>query len=115
MKVRKRSRFALPGRRLALRQQDHDVDVGAQVELAAAVAADRDQRDVARMLADVQLPRRLQQRVDQPRAIAHQALDRLVIEETLLEAVVALAQRRAEGGDVRARCAVERVLAERAR
>ena len=46
----------LPGRRFALRQQDHDVDVGAQVQLAAAVAADRDQRDLAHVLADVQRP-----------------------------------------------------------
>jgi hypothetical protein len=46
--------IALPQGDLALGQQNHDVDVGAQVELAASVAADCDQRDFATMLADVQ-------------------------------------------------------------
>ena len=101
MNVRKRSRFGCHGVGFALRQQDHDVDVGAQIQLAATVAADRDQRDVAHVLADVQRPGGLEQRIDQARAIAHQPLDRFVIEEALLEAVVAFGQRAAEGGDVR--------------
>jgi hypothetical protein len=78
-----------PGRRLALGQQNHDVDVGAQIQLAAPVAADGHQRDVAHVLTDVHRPRRLQQRVDQPCAIAHQPFDGFVIQETLLETLVA--------------------------
>ena len=94
--------IALPRRRFALRQQNHDVDIGAEIELAAAVTADRDQCDFAGVFADVQRPRAFQQRVDESRAIAHQALDRLVVEEALLEAIVALGQRGAKGGDVMA-------------
>ncbi len=105
----------LPRRGLALRQQHHDVDVGAQVQLAAAVAADRDQRELAHVLAEVQRPRGLEQRVDQARAIAHQPLDRLVVVEALLEAVVAFGERAAERGDVRLVAAQRRSVAEPAR
>ena len=90
----------LPRRGLALRQQHHDVDVGAQVQLAAAVTADRDQRELAHVLAEVLRPRGLEQRIDEARAIAHQPFDRLVIVEALLEAVVAFGERTAERGNV---------------
>ena len=90
----------LPRRGLALRQQHHDVDVGAQVQLAAAVAADGDQRELAHVLAEMLRPGGLEQRVDQARAIAHQPFDRLVVVEALLEAVVAFGERGAKRGDV---------------
>jgi hypothetical protein len=76
----------LPRRRFALRQQNQNIDVGAEIELAAAVAADGDERDLASVLADVRVPRALQERIDESGAIAHQALDGLVVEESLLQA-----------------------------
>ena len=56
----------------ALRQQDQHVDVGAGVQLAAPVAADRDQVDVSLARADVQCPGAAQDDVDHARAVADQ-------------------------------------------
>ena len=89
MNVRKPSRFgrqgvdSLLGSRIMMSMSEH------RLQLAAPVAADGHQRDVAHVLTDVHRPRRLQQRVDQPCAIAHQPLDGFVIHETLLETLVA--------------------------
>src|SRR5690606_18018011 len=92
----------LPRSRLALRQQDQDVDVGAEIELAAAVPADRDQGDFARVLADVHVPRALEKRIHEARAIAHQTFDRLIVEEALLEFRIAVGERAPKGGDFQA-------------
>jgi hypothetical protein len=78
MSQSKREKFLdvrLPIGRIALRQQHHDVDVRAGVQFAAAIAADRDQRQVLGESAGMALPGRAQRDVDEPRAIAHQLLD----------------------------------------
>ena len=83
----------------ALRQQDHHVDVGAGVQLAAAVAADGDQRHVALAGAGMQAPRASQHEVDHPRAVAHQHLDGLVVGEALAQVFVAASERATECRD----------------
>ena len=80
----------LPIGRIALRQEHHDVDVGTRVQLAAAIAADGDQPQVAGKLAGVSEPRRAQRHIHQSRAIAHQIFDRLVGDETIFEQFAAL-------------------------
>ncbi len=70
--------LGLPVGRVALRQQHHDVDVGTRVQFAAAVAADRDQRQIAAEFARVARPCRAQRDVDEVRAVAHQHGDVLV-------------------------------------
>ena len=100
MNVRKRSRFGCHGA-VSLFGSSTMMSMSEQrLQLAAAVAADRDQRELARVLAEVLRPRGLEQRVDEARAIAHQPFDRLVVVEALLEAVVAFGERAAERGDV---------------
>src|SRR5690606_8099753 len=65
---------------------------------------DRDQRELRRRLAEVHAPGAHQRDVDQPGAVAHQVLDRLVGLETLPELAVAGLERIAELPDgVRAR------------
>ena len=90
----------LPGRRLAFRQQNHDVDVGTEIQLAATVAADRDQGDIANVFTDLHRPRGAEEGVDQPCAVAHQAFDRFVVEKALFEAGVAFGERGAVRRDV---------------
>ena len=87
-----------PAGLLALRQQHHDVHVGAGQQLAAAIAADGDEGDGRRRVAGMQLPGATQQRIDQERAIAHQRLDRLVGGEAPRELGVAVGERGAECG-----------------
>ncbi len=53
---------------VALRQEHHDVDVGTRVQLAAAVAADGDQRKLVGRWAGRAAPGAQQQRVDELRA-----------------------------------------------
>ena len=92
----------LPVGRVALRQQHHDVDVGARVQLAAAVAAHGDQRQIVRKLAGVPYPGRAQRDVDQARTVAHQILDRFVRVEALLEQFGAAVQylAKCDGGEL---------------
>ncbi len=86
----------VPARDAALRQQDHDVDVRAGMQLAAAVATDGDERHFALAGARVHDPRPAQHEIDHPRAVAHQCLDRFVLGETTPQAVVAVGERAAE-------------------
>jgi hypothetical protein len=90
----------LPARRFALRQQDQNVDIGAQIQLATPVAADGDERDLAGKFAEVCAPGALEQCIDEACAIANEAFDRFVIEESLLEASVAFGQRGAKRSNV---------------
>ncbi len=87
----------VPVGRLALRQQDEHVDVGAGVQLAAAVAADRHEVDVLLARADVQRPRLAEHDVDHARTVPHQRLDRFVLGESLPEVGVAVCECLAEG------------------
>ena len=86
----------LPVGGVALRQQHHDVDIGTRMQLAAAVAADRDQRQVIGKLAGVPHPGGAQGDVDQPRAVAHQILDGFLGLEALLQKLRAAIQNLAE-------------------
>ena len=66
--VRKRSMPASAVRDVALRQQDQHVDVGAGVQFAAAVAADRDQVDVRSRAARRAAPTRVRSTTSTMRA-----------------------------------------------
>ncbi len=94
----------LPVRRVALRQQHHDVDVRTRVQLAAPVAAHGNQRQVVRKLAGVAHPGGAQGDVHQTRAVADQIFDGLVGREALLQKLRALIQNLAEddGGELAA-------------
>jgi len=80
-------------------QQDQDVDVGAGVQFAAAIAADGDQVDFARVHTHVQAPGAAQHDVDHARTIAHEAFHRFVVGKPQLEAGIAIGQGLAKGGD----------------
>jgi hypothetical protein len=69
------------------------------VQLAAAIATDRDQVHVLRVRADVQFPGTAQHDVDHACPITHERIDRFVVGEALLECRVAFAQRLAERCD----------------
>ena len=91
---------------VALRQQDHHVDVGAGVQFAAPVAADGDEVDILLARPGVQRPGLAQHDVDHAGAVANQRLDRLVVGESRLQVGIAVGQRLPEGGS--AVLAVER-------
>jgi hypothetical protein len=69
------------------------------MQLAAAVAAHRHQREAGGGVAEVHAPGAHQRDVDQPRAVAHQVLDRLVGREALPQVQVAGLQHLAEHAD----------------
>jgi hypothetical protein len=83
------------------REQQH-VDVRAGMELAAAVAAHRDQRPLRAGGRAMHPPCGAQHRVDERGARVHQLLHRLLGEKARLELLVRLAQQRAPGGRVAA-------------
>ena len=76
----------LPIGGVALRQQHHDVDVGAGVQFAAPVAADGDERQIAGEFAGVLHPGGAQRHIDQPRAVAHQIFDGFIRDEAFVRA-----------------------------
>ncbi len=88
----------LPIGGIALRQEHHDVDVRAGMQLAAPVAADRDQREIFGKSAGVPHPRGPQRDIDQARAVANQVLDRLVGGEAVAQQVAAAVQYLPERG-----------------
>ena len=87
----------LPVVGLALRQQHHDVDVGAGMQLAAAVAADRDQREVRGEPAGMVHPGGAQHDVHEARPVADQFDDILVRREALAQQFGAPFQHLPEG------------------
>ena len=97
----------LPVGGVALRQQHHDVDVGARVQLAPAVTADRHQREVLGIAARVPAPGGAQRHIHEPRAVAHQVLHRLARREALAQQVRAAVEDLAkhDRGELAARAA----------
>src|SRR5712671_2586159 len=79
----------LPCVGLAFGKKDHHVDVGAQVELAAAIAADCEQREFGKFASKMALPGTAQQYIHQTRAVANERLDGFVIGEALLKQRIA--------------------------
>ena len=69
------------------------------MQFAATIAADRQQRELARVRAGVERPGTHQHDVDQARAIAHQRLDRFVGREACLQRRVRFLERAPERGD----------------
>ena len=85
-----------PGCVGVLRQQHHHVNVGAGQELAAAVAADREQRRGSHGATGMQLPGADHQRVHERGTIVDQRLDRFLGLEATCELTIALDERRAK-------------------
>jgi hypothetical protein len=71
------------------------------MQLAAAVAADGDERQLVEGLAEVHPPGSHERDVDQPCAVAHQVVDRLVGLEAAPQLLVAGLEVLAELGDCR--------------
>ncbi|MNZ65315.1 hypothetical protein D3C78_835040 [compost metagenome] len=80
-------------------EQDQQIDVGVGVQLAATVAADRDQRDVGVCAPVELLPGLLQDVVDEPGAVLDQAADIPAAAKTPVEHLARLADRLLEGCD----------------
>src|SRR6185312_6965181 len=80
------------------RYEEQDVDVGAEMQLTAAVATDRDERPGDHGCNRVRAPGLPQRHVDERRARVHQCLDRLVGEETGFQLLMRLAQQLTPGG-----------------
>ena len=80
----------VPFFRVPLRQEDHHVDVGAGVQLAASVAADGDQREFTGADPGMQVPGAHQHGVDQAGAVEDQRVDRLVGLEAPAQVAVAV-------------------------
>ncbi len=76
-----------------LRQQQHDVDVGAGVQFAAAVAANGHERHVLGQLAHVGLPQVAEQFVDSRRALVYEVDDGLSGEKPTFQVGVGRGQR----------------------
>ena len=76
-----------------LRQQQHDVDVRTGMQLAAAVAAHGDQRQILGQLARVGSPEVAQQLVDSRRALVDEIDDGLTGEEPTFQVGVCRGQR----------------------
>jgi hypothetical protein len=80
-------------------QQDQQINVGVRVQLATAVAADRDQRDVG-VFAPVELiPGLLQDVIDEPGAILDQPTNVPAAAKAPVEHLAGLANRLLEGRD----------------
>ena len=79
------------------RHQQQDVDVGAEVQLAAPVASHRNQRPGDHRGDRVRAPRLAQHHIDERRPGMHQRLDRLLGEEAGLQLLVRLAQQLTPG------------------
>jgi hypothetical protein len=75
----------LPVGGIALRQQHHDVDIRTRMQLAAAVAADRHQRQIVSEATGMPDPRGAQRDIHQASAIQHQILDGFVGDEALFQ------------------------------
>ncbi|MCY1286403.1 hypothetical protein D9M70_353720 [compost metagenome] len=80
-------------------QQDQQVDVGVGVQLAAAVAAHRQQGDVGVLAPAESFPGRPQDLVDEPGAVFHQATDVAAVGEAVVEYLAGLAYGFLEGSD----------------
>ena len=80
-------------------QQDHQVDVRAQMQFAAAVTADRDQRDVGIRRVEVAAPGAFEDPVDECRVARHQQARRCAGQERLALGLDRPAERVAEPGD----------------
>ncbi len=74
------------------RHQQQDVDVGAEMQLAAPIASHRDQRPGDHRGDGVRAPGFSQHHIDQRRPGMHQGLDRLFGQEAGLQLLVGLAQ-----------------------
>ena len=85
--------------RAALRQQQQ-VDIGAGMQLAAAVAADRHNGHGRFAAAAKRLPGAHNNQIYQPGAILHQLLNRLVAQELLFEAFAGGGQHAAPGRQI---------------
>src|SRR6185437_15935715 len=84
--------------------QHQDVDVRAGMQLAASVAADRDQAQLpGELTAQLLAPELAEQRVDEAGASVHQGLDRLPLGEARGQLRLRLLQQRA--ADIAARLA----------
>ncbi len=92
----------LPVGRIAFRQEHHDVDIGARVQLTAAVTAHRDQRQILGEFSGIPDPCGTQRDIDQARAITHQFLDGFVRDEALFQQFGAAVEHLAEhpGGEL---------------
>ena len=86
----------VPFLRITLRKEDHHVDVGAGVQLAASVAADGDQREFTGADPRMQVPGAYQHGVDQAGAVEDERVDRLVGLEAPPQVEVAVADGGAE-------------------
>ena len=80
-------------------QQDQQIDVGIRVQLAAAIAADGDQRDVGLSAPAELVPRLLQDVVDEPCTVFDQAANITPLFEAFVEYLPCLADRLFESGN----------------
>jgi hypothetical protein len=80
-------------------QQQHQVDVGLRMQLAAPVAADREQIGAAAQRSGEVPPDGEDHLVDDSGALVHQRFDRLIAHKALIEPLPGVGQRLAERGD----------------